>query len=114
MLSFAPTDPAHFVIRDKRRIGPDAVLVEPPANPAAERRQIRVIHKHHHLAERSLPQENELIEDEHAEDDPYGQSSPVIRRLRARQRQQRRAAPASVSVVLKDETRVGEEKPDAE
>src|SRR5438105_2434022 len=47
VLALSPRDAADLAVRDERRIGPDAVGVEPARDLSTERQQIRVIGEHH-------------------------------------------------------------------
>ena len=67
LLPFAPGQPADPRVRDEPAVRPDAVLVEPAADPQAERQRVAVVDEHHRLAEhldRVLPQHGQLVDDE--------------------------------------------------
>jgi len=113
VLALAPADAANLAVRNEGRIGPDTVLIESAADPAAERREVRVIDEHHRLAERLLMADHDLVEHEAPKRDADGKGRAVVRRSGTRPDQQRGAPPLQESPVLEEQTSVRHQEADA-
>src|SRR6266511_4568084 len=114
VLGLTPAQAADFVVRNERRIGPDAVFVKPALDAAHERRQISVVDEHHRLADRLALDDGDLVEDEEPEHDADGERHPIVRRPGTGPGEQGAAAPAHELDVFRDQSRVGDEETDGE
>src|SRR5262249_5722809 len=100
MVPLPPADATDLVVRNERRLRPDAILVEPAADRQAHREEVRIVEEHHRLAERLPVEKDELRKDEQAERGAETERKRILRRLRRFPREQRRPAPTEKQDVI--------------
>src|SRR4029077_16869698 len=96
MLPLAPADAADLVVRNERRVGPDAILIEPATDAPGQRHEIAEVHEHHGFAECLAMDDQDFERDEKTGGHTKPKREPVIWRWRPRPDQKGSAPPAPI------------------
>ena len=94
----------------KRRVGPDAILVEPATDAPGQRHEIAEVHEHHGFAEHLAMHDEDLERHEKAGGDTKPEGEPVVRRRRAGPDQQGTAPPAPIPHELEHEPSIRDQE----